>query len=60
MNGVPLPTDQLLIDAVSSLHEEARICFSIALKNKDVDVLRIAGVTLASTIAWLGERGVDT
>ncbi len=60
MNVVPLPTDQLLIDAVSSLHEEARICFSIALKNKDVDVLRIAGVTLASTIAWLGERGVDT
>ncbi len=60
MTVVPLPTYQLLVAAVSSLHEEARICFSIALKNGDEDVLRIAGITLASTAAWLGERGIDT
>ncbi len=60
MTIVPISTDQLLVDAVSSLHEEARICFAIALKNKDRDILRIAGITLASTIAWLGERGIDT
>ncbi len=60
MTVVPLPTDQLLVDAVSSLHEEARICFSIALKNMDEDILHIAGMTLALTTAWLGERGIDT
>jgi hypothetical protein len=52
--------DDILISRVCSLHEEARQLFSTALESHALDVVRIAGITLALTVVWLGERGIDT
>jgi len=53
-------TDKLMVAAVMALHEEARRVFSEALQAKNGDVCRISGSTLAATVSWLAQHGVDT